>query len=348
MIQMVEGIKIPIYEFNLSVDSDTDYFKSVCPPTKMYLNEIEAIWKSYDKYPEMSMGSGTNYNENVLEQLKQKGVITVDIHKRVFDNKINKLMEIQPLRPETIFGYKNQEDLERIRNFYSQKLANPYIGIFWGISENEHTENDFVICELDWLPIPNRKMEFSANIFHYNDIAWLVLFHHDPETKTIRYLQELAIGNSGCFYDENEDFAPQRLLELEEILPSKKIMNVIEGWNFFFINRHKYFFGVDPYKECTLEFEDEIETIKFENLNNQEKIRLFLIWLNRLQEFVEKIHELHKKGQTIVMTNNHNEMNGEYVSYNTTYTPEIRQEIIQKKDQFKLYAIANDWFINFR
>ena len=43
--------------------------------------------------------------------------------------------------------------------------------------------------------------------------------------------------------------------------------------------------------------------------------------------------------------NKHNKFNGEYVSYNTTYIPEIRKEIISKKEIYNLYTIANDWFI---
>lgn len=348
-METINGIKIPIYEFSLSVDTDTDYFKTVCPPTKMYLNDIESIWKHYDKYPEMSMGSGTNYNENVFDQLKAKGIISVDINKRVYDSKINKLMEIQPIIPEAMFSYKKPEELERIQNFYMQKLENPYIGIFWG-QNTDNPENEMRIIELDWLPVPNRKMEYSINIYHYNSMSYLVLFHHDPITKTIRYLQELPIGNTSYFFNKEEDFSAQRLLELEEILPNKKIMDLINGWNFFFVSRYKYFFGESPYKENVLDFKDDFDlpnqNVKFEELTNQDKIKLFLVWLNRLHEFVSEVKILHTSGHTVVLTDTHNEMNQEYVSYNTTYTPEIRKEILSKKEKLKLYAIANDWFIS--
>ena len=330
----LDGVQIPTYGFKLEEYNTT--FLSTTPATKMFMNDIERLWKGYDPYPEMSSGAGYTYNEQIIEELKKKGIIQIDIEKSVYDVNIldSKKLIDKNFLSGFITEFSKNENMFKISEFFKQKFENPYVGIFWGIDKSKGLD-EHLINELDWLPVPNRKMEYSANIFHYENNAYLVIWQH--RNGVIRYFKDMIIGASSCFYDETEEFSTQRMSEIIEIIPNKKLMNLVLGWDFFFINRYKHFFGEHPYKNDLFDEEE---------INDQDRLRLFLIWLNRLQEFVDKAKELHQKGQTVVMTNDHNEMNGEYVSYNTTYTPEIRKEIIEKRDHFKLYAIANDWFVS--
>lgn len=336
--------KIPTYEFKIEKNDSTRFF-TYEPATSMYKNKVQDLWKNYDPYPEMATGDTQEIyklNEIVITQLKLLGIFKIILHKKVFDTSFDtNVIDFPPL---TILSLNTQK-IARDQYFLKLKKINPYIGIFW-------YEINGKIQELDWLATPARKIaaisntgfgsqnyndefeSFSTDIFHINDEAWLVIFHHKNNEVTI--YQTINICRSGLFYDDFEGFSSQKLLEVLSILPNDKMYSVISAWDLFFVNRYKYFIGEHPY----------IDPLDPEEFSIQDKTRMFLIWLHRLQEFTTKLFQFHREGKTIILTKKHNELNGEYVSYNITYTPEIRREIISKKDNFQLYAIANDWFVN--
>ena len=313
------GNNFPIYTFQINGDT----FSTTEVPTKMYQTNVTKIWSGYDKYSNMSesIKAGQSYNDVILQNLISMGIFKIDSVKKVYDLEINQpILTNEPMKFLT--------ELETL--FINEKRTNPFIGLFW------KTEND-ILCEMDWLPIPNRKLEYSLNIHHAEENAYLVIYKHNGNGEITLY-QSLIIGESEIFYSELESFAPQRILELLEILPNGIFQHVVTAWDLFFISRYQYFMGSHPYQDTL----DPVE------VTIQDKVRMLLIWLNGLQEFLTKIKELHKAGQTVVFTTQHNELNREHVSYNTTYTPEIRNEILSKKDKMKLYAIANDYFIEIK
>ena len=330
------NLRIPTYEFKIQEDS----FKTTKVPTAMYINNITKIWNNYEKYGMMKNIEDRNNIDNprIVERLAQDGIIEINMVKDIFGKKYPSLI----LNEDPI---KNLEkDLERKRLFdifFEEKLKNPYVGIFI-------KELDGIILELDWLPIPARKLVNieainekeivrSFNIYHENESAYLVSFLH---TKTnnlfeLSIEQIFKIGESELFYDQMETFAPIRIIEISEFLPNNKINNIVEAWDMFYVARYEYFLGEHPYST-------KLDPVYPDKMD---KLRMFLIWLNRLQEYIGKLEILHKQSKTVILTGKHNEMNGEFVSYNTTYTPEIRNEILSKKENYQLYAIANDWYL---
>lgn len=318
---------IPTYKFKL----DNDSFWTIEVPTSMYQNRIKSIFGGYDPYPEMSSGNGYVNNEAILSELEKNGIFKIEIFKKVFDSEFNTvILEMDP--KDAI----KDEKVNRDTLFLNMKKSMPYVGIFW-------IEDEFnTIMELDWLPVPARKMAglvtndtkcYSVNICYEGEDAYLVIYEHNGKKITIH--QTIYVCKSNLFYDEFEVFAPQKLIEVLATLPNEKMNMVVQAWDLFFVSRFQHFFGNHPY----------IDPLDVEQYNIQDKTRMFLIWLHRLQEFVTKLFEFHKAGKTIILSRNHNELNGEYVSYNITYTPEIRRELIERKESFKLYAIANDWFV---
>lgn len=333
----IENYRIPIYEFKIKEDE----FITTKVPTALFINEIAKIWNGYQKYPEMMDRSSddNNYNPQIIEQLLNLGIIQVRMVKHVFDRKLDTVILKEGVYLNLL---RDPERVKLFEHFYMEKLKNPYIGIF-------QKELDGVVLELDWLPIPVRKLTEinllaseeqvrSFNIYHFNLEAYLVSFIHITENgiKKFKIEQFYKIGDSELFYSELESFSPLRINEVSEFLPNRKLMHLTDAWDMFYVARYQYFIGEHPYSS----------TLDPVVLDNFDKIRTFLIWLNRLQEYIDKVKVLHTQGKTIILTGKHNEMNGEFVSYNTTFTPEIRQEILNKKETFQLYAIANDWYIN--
>lgn len=322
------NIKIPTYEFKLGDDN----FVTTKVPTELYKNKISRIWAQYDKHPEMRDYTQTDNNPLRLNYLKEEGIIQINMIKYVYESRSSSLI----LKESIISNLEKDPNRKRlIESFLKLKNENPYIGIFI----KELNDN---ISELDWLPIPIRNLISvetsndsiirSFNIYNDNEEAYLVSFIH--EKNEIYFEQSHLIGNSSIFYDDLKSFSSVKLLEIGEFLPKEKLYSITKAWDFFYVNRYQYYMGEHPYSTLL----DPIV------LDEQDKIRTFLIWLNRLQEYIFKLKEI-IPGKTILLTNKHNEFNGEYVSYNTTYTPEIRKEIISKKEIYNLYTIANDWFI---
>ena len=324
----VLNVKIPIYEFKI----DKDKFTTTKVPTELYKNRIAKIWAGYSKYPEMAEISSVDYNPKIIEELSKDGIIEIEMVKVLYDQEFTTLIAKEGILPNL---EKDQERFKLINFFMQEKLKNPFIGIYIKESGNR-------ICELDWLPIPIKNLKEKLlptdslrtyNIYHYENEAYLVSFIY--ENGKYCFEQYHKIGESDLFFNEFETFSNIRINELIEFLPNNKFLAGVVAWDLFYVARYKYYMGEHPYSS-SLDPVVATET---------DKIRMFLIWLHRLQEYVEKLEVLHKAGKTILLTNAHNEMNGGYVSYNTTYTPEIRQEILSKKEQFRLYAIANDWYI---
>lgn len=318
---------IPVYEFLI----DDDLFKTVDAPTQVYLNKIQKIWQGYEKNPEMKnygVGVAENHNQQIINELWSNGIFYLNMVKRVFDQKI----DVTLINGHQWDVFTSTQRVQTALYWEQQKRINPFIGLFWFEDQNG------TIMELDWLPIPNRNMAakecYSANIMHYNNEAWLVIFKH-TDINNFYYYQSIHLGKTDLFYNEEDSFSAQKMIEVGVVQPYNRFMNVVIAWDMFYCNRFQYFMGEHPYNDIL----DPVE------VDDQDKTRMFLIWLNRIQEFVEKIKPLHESGQTVILSKEHNEMNGEYIKYNLTYTPEIRQEILNKKESFKLYAIANDWFI---
>ena len=324
------NLQIPTYEFKI----EEDIFETFQIPTALYINNLAKIWQGYDKYPEMASYQTDGHNPKILDALVKEGVHKIIMNKQLYDQKYNSI-----ILDTSIQNYlkicPDKSDL--ISWFITKKSENPYIGIFIKYSESGQ------ISELDWLPIPIKKLKESEmtmdgtlrsfNIFHYNNEAYLVSFIFK---KGIMYFEQYhKICESDLFYSEYDSFADIKMKELLSFLPNRSFIETVKAWDMFYTARYKYFMGSHPYNNILDPFIPE-ET---------DYIRMFLIWLNRLQEYIEKLEVLHNQGKTIVLTKEHNEMNGEYVSYNTTFNPEIRNEIISKKENFKLYAIANDWYI---
>lgn len=315
------GNNFPIYTFKIMEYT----FHTTEVPTKMYQTNITKDWAGYELYPEMkdSMGSCYDYNKIIIEKMISMGIFKITAVKKIFDLEMPEviLLEKEPIKFLT--------EMETI--FLKEKKQNKFVGLFWRTEEN-------CLCEMDWLPIPNRKLDFSLNIHHYEDNAYLVIYKHDIVTQDVTIYQSLLIGESEIFYSELESFTPQRILELLEIIPDGGFQHVVNAWDLFFVSRYQYFIGNHPYQDAL----DPVE------VTIQDKVRMLLIWLNGLQEFLAKIKDLHLAGQTVVFTTKHNELNKTHVSYNTTFTPEIRNEILSKKNQLNLYAIANDYFIDIK
>lgn len=311
------GDNFPIYTFKIKEYT----FHTTEVPTKMYQTNVAKDWAGYELYPEMKEKTDYNYNEIIINKMISYGIFKITGVKKIFDLEIPEasLLEKEPI--------KFLSEMET--GFLKEKKQNQFIGLFWKTEEN-------ILCEMDWLPIPNRKLDFSLNIHHFDDNAYLVIYKHNIENQTVSIYQSLLIGESEIFYSELESFTPQRISELLEILPDGIFQHVVTAWDLFFVSRYQYFMGTHPYQDSL----DPVE------ITIQDKVRMLLIWLNGLQEFLAKVKELHLAGYTIVFTIKHNELNREHVSYNTTYTPEIRKEILSKKEQFNLYAIANDYFVN--
>jgi hypothetical protein len=324
----VLNIKIPIYEFLI----DEDKFLSSKVPTEFYKKMVSKIWSGYSKYPEMAEFSSMDYNPKIIEELNKEGIIQIEMTKFLYDKKYTSLVTKESLMENIL---RDQERINLINFFLQKKLKNPFIGIYV-------KETNGRICELDWLPIPIKKLKQNLlqddslrtyNIYHYNNEAYLISFIY--ENNNYYFEQYHKIGESDLFFNEFETFSNIRINELIEFLPNNKFLAGAVAWDLFYVHRYKYYIGEHPYSSPL----DPIVATE------TDKIRMFLIWLHRLQEYIEKLELLHNVGKTVLLTKDHNEMNGEYVSYNTTYTPEIRQEIISKKEQFKLYTIANDWYI---
>jgi len=296
-------------------EKETTFF-TIKPTTKAYTNKVEALWKGYDPYPEMSNSSLGNDNDRILEELKKLGVYKIDLVKNVFGTVFP--TTLYNLAPENVI---NEEDLNRIKFFEEYKKTHKNIGLFWQLNEINH------VSKIDWLPIPNRSMKSSVNLIEYKDEIWLVIFNG------LTYVQSLNIGSPDLFYNEDEFFSGQKLLEIEEILPDGFFKNIIIAFEMFYVARYKYFFGDHPWLDVLEpDYEPDARAI-------------FLIWLFRLQEQISKLKEQIDKGKTILFTYTMNDMNNKFVEYNITYTPEIQQEILSKKDSMKLYAIVNDYFI---
>ena len=294
-------------------------FHTIKTTTKSYTNKIEQLWKEYDVYPEMSNKANTigNDNEKLLEEFKKLGVFKIEIIKNVFGTIFPTIL--YDIAPALVI---NQEDLDRIKFFEEFKANHKYIGLFWGLNEINH------VAKLDWLPVPNRSMRNSVNLIQYQDNIWLVIFDG------VTHVQSLLIGSDELFYNEDEFFSGQKLIEVEEILPDSFFKNIIAAFEIFYVARYKYFFGEHPWLDI-LEPDYEPDTRA-----------IFLIWLFRLQEQISKLKEQIDKGKTILFTFGMNDLNNKFVEYNITYTPEIQQEILSKKESMKLYAIVNDYFIN--
>ncbi len=295
---------------------DDVLFYTIKPTTKAYTNKLESLWKGYELYPEMGNTTLKNDNDAVIEEFKKLGVFKIDATKNVYGTIFN----------TTIFEVPNhtvltKEDLDKIKFFEEFKLNNQYIGCFWQTNEINH------ISKIDWLPVPNRSMKMSVNLIEYKDEIWLVIFDG------LTYVQSLLIGSEDLFYDEEVFFSGQKLLEVEEILPDNFFKNVFAAFEIFYVARYKYFLGEHPWLDVLEpDYEPDIRAI-------------FLIWLFRLQEQISKLKEIVDKGKTLLFTFGMNDLNNKFVEYNITYTPEIQQEILAKKESLKLYAIVNDYFV---
>ena len=313
------GDNFPIYTFKINEYT----FHTAEVPTKMYQTNVAKDWTGYELYPEMKEKTGYNYNEIILNKMISMGIFKITGVKKIFDLEMPSvsLLDKEPIK------FLNEMET----TFLKEKRQNKFIGLFWKTEGN-------ILCEMDWLPLPNRKLDFSLNIHHFEDNAYLVIYKHNTLTQEVTFYQSLLIGESEIFYSELESFTPQRILELLEILPDGIFQHVVTAWDLFFISRYQYFMGSHPYQDSL----DPVE------VTIQDRVRMLLIWLNGLQEFLAKVKDLHIAGQTVVFTIKHNELNRTHVSYNTTFTPEIRKEILSKKDQFQLYAIANDYFIDIK
>ena len=313
-----------IYEFRIG----TALFHSVKPPIKKYINQIENIWKNYSLYPEMSdITQKNDDNQLIIDSLKEHGIFQVDAEKDLFGTKYTP--NIFKIKPERIFS---DEEFQRIKFFMDEKQFCNLAGLFW--SENEISQ----INKIDWLPRPNREMaigttggSWSCNIFTFNMNSYLVIFKHiggEPH-----YFQDIMLGDEELFYNDDEFFTGQKLLEVLEILPDGKFKHVIDAWELFYPARYQMFIGGHPFNDpLDKDYKPDTRAI-------------FLLWLFRLQEQLIKLRELCYKGKTILYTSDLNEMNGKYVEYDITYTPEIQLEIHSKKEKLKLYAVVNEYFI---
>lgn len=336
MNSIYKGLKMPTYEF----EAMGSLFKTINVPSATFKNKIAQIWAGYEIYPEMKEFSDKEKteisNKEIINLLLSNGIINLILVKRVFDSKIQIVLIDENLEtPEA--NLKRDKNKSIISNaFISLKEINPYVGIF-------QKEMDGMLLELDWLPIPvrnlvksktSKEIVRSLNIYQFENDSWLVSFLHEEDGF---YLEQfLKIGQTEIFYDEQEQFFPGKIIELLEFLPNKKMIDITSAWDMFYTARYQYFLGEHPY---STKLDPVIP-------DEQDKIRMFLIWLNRLQEYILKLKILHNNGKTILLTGHHNEMTGKFVSYNTTYTQEIRNEIMEKKEKFQLYAIANDWYVN--
>lgn len=329
---------IPVYSFK----GENVTFMTISVPTTSYKNDVLKIWDNYNLYAERIDSAGdlknvTDTNEGIINALKALGIIFIESSKKIFDS--THKVSILNIDKFKLLG-ETELLISRGVYFLELKKYNPYIGIFW-------LEQNGQIQELDWLPTPCRNIAkrvdkrvddntkaYSINICHLNDRAWLIVYEHNNDD--IKIYQMLEVSNTDLFYNEFEIFSAQKLIECLEILPFGKMQHVVGAWDLFFVNRYKYFIGEHPY----------IDPLDPEVFDIQDKTRMFLIWLHRLQEFCNKLKEFHENGKTILLTKKHNEMNGEYVSYNITFTPEIRKELVSRKEAFQLYAIASDWFVS--
>lgn len=260
--------KIPTYQFKIKEDT----FWTIEVPTSMYQNKVADAWNNFNKYPEMSDATNSkNLNAQYEERLKQLGVYHISMSKNIFDTKFESdAYNVSP------FSIISEDRKNKTSMLLELKKQDPFVGVFWLVDKTTRQ-----ICELDWLAVPNRKMAsnkdenfkvFSIGIYTIAEESFLAIFKHFDNG--ISLYQYLSLGDNDVFYDEDQTFAPQRLIEVVQILPENMIGNLMEAWDIFHVNRYKYFLGEHPYQDTL----DPIE------ITSQDKTRMFLIWLNRLQE----------------------------------------------------------------